>query len=94
VYCLNQIYAIALILKLIVYLKVCRSRGDHQVINADCRVSPFRDGTADAVICIAVLHHLATEERRLQALKDMSRNSPKTQDCKWSISYLRLLVCF
>ena len=53
--------------------KVCRSRGDHQVVNADCRVSPFRDGIADAVISIAVIHHLATEERRRLALQDISR---------------------
>ncbi|EFX68353.1 hypothetical protein DAPPUDRAFT_260253 [Daphnia pulex] len=50
-----------------------RSRGGHQVVNADCRVSPFRDGIADAVISIAVIHHLATEERRLLALQDISR---------------------
>ncbi|XP_046651945.1 alkylated DNA repair protein alkB homolog 8-like isoform X1 [Daphnia pulicaria] len=54
-------------------LQVCRSRGGHQVVNADCRVSPFRDGIADAVISIAVIHHLATEERRLLALQDISR---------------------
>jgi alkylated DNA repair protein alkB family protein 8 len=58
--------------------KVCRSRGGHQVVNADCRVSPFRDGIADAVISIAVIHHLATEERRLLALQDIIRKFAKS----------------
>lgn len=58
--------------------KVCRSRGGHQVVNADCRVSPFRDGIADAVISIAVIHHLATAERRLLALQDISRKFAKS----------------
>ncbi len=58
--------------------KVCRSRGRHQVVNADCRVSPFRDGIADAVISIAVIHHLATEERRLLALQDISSKFSKS----------------
>ncbi|KAI9558419.1 hypothetical protein GHT06_015201 [Daphnia sinensis] len=53
-------------------LNVCRKRG-YQVVNADCRASPFRDDVADAAICIAVIHHLATEDRRLQTLQDISR---------------------
>ena len=32
----------------------------------------LRNGIADACISIAVIHHLATEERRVQAIRDMS----------------------
>lgn len=53
-------------------LQVCRSR-KHEVFQADCRNVPLRDGVADACISIAVIHHLATEQRRLQAIYDMCK---------------------
>lgn len=37
---------------------------------ADVMNIPLRDGTADAVICIAVIHHLCTRERRIDALSE------------------------
>ena len=33
----------------------------------------FDDNSFDAVICVAVLHHLSTKERRIQALKELAR---------------------
>ncbi len=59
-------------------LQVCRDR-EHQAVNADCRSTPLRDGIAEGVICIAVIHHLATESRRLQAIQDISRNKTKNK---------------
>ncbi|CDJ37160.1 hypothetical protein, conserved [Eimeria tenella] len=44
-----------------------------RLVQADCLHTPMRDGVADGVICIAVLHHLTTEERRLQALRELAR---------------------
>ncbi|KAL8270898.1 hypothetical protein Esti_005192 [Eimeria stiedai] len=44
-----------------------------RLLQADCLAIPLRDGVADGVICIAVLHHLATEGRRLQALRELGR---------------------
>jgi ubiquinone/menaquinone biosynthesis C-methylase UbiE len=41
------------------------------VTACDILALPFRRGCADRVICIAVLHHLATPERRLLALRQM-----------------------
>ncbi|OEH76622.1 tRNA (uracil-5-)-methyltransferase related protein [Cyclospora cayetanensis] len=35
-----------------------------RLIQADCLHTPIRDGIADGVLCIAVLHHLTTEARR------------------------------
>ncbi|CAE8598890.1 unnamed protein product [Polarella glacialis] len=40
---------------------------------ADCLVTPFRSGGFDAAISIAVLHHLSTEPRRVQALREAAR---------------------
>ncbi|OHT01094.1 hypothetical protein TRFO_01670 [Tritrichomonas foetus] len=34
---------------------------------------PIRDNTFDHVICIAVIHHFASAERRIQCLKEISR---------------------
>lgn len=39
----------------------------------DCLHLPYRTGLFDAAICIAVVHHLSTEERRLAALRELSR---------------------
>ncbi|KAL8450839.1 hypothetical protein Emed_002296 [Eimeria media] len=44
-----------------------------RLLQADCLAIPLRDGVADGVICIAVLHHLATESRRLRALRELGR---------------------
>lgn len=40
---------------------------------SDCLQLPLRDNTADGIISIAVLHHLSTSDRRLQALREMYR---------------------
>mmetsp|Transcript_9814 Transcript_9814/g.36967 ORF Transcript_9814/g.36967 Transcript_9814/m.36967 type:complete len:224 (-) Transcript_9814:2315-2986(-) len=45
----------------------------HEVAAADCLRLPFRNDAFDAIICVAVLHHLSTEARRLQALREMYR---------------------
>lgn len=40
---------------------------------ADCLNLPLQDGCCDAAICIAVMHHLSSEERRLQCLRELRR---------------------
>ncbi|KAL3795439.1 hypothetical protein ACHAWO_011478 [Cyclotella atomus] len=40
---------------------------------ADCIHIPFRSGSFDAAICIAVMHHLSTKGRRLRCLSELSR---------------------
>lgn len=40
---------------------------------ADCMNLPLRDHSCDAAICIAVLHHLSTHERRVQCLRELAR---------------------
>jgi len=40
---------------------------------ADCMSLPLRDNSVDAAICIAVMHHLSTHERRIRCLKELGR---------------------
>ncbi|XP_077578942.1 putative tRNA methyltransferase 9B [Stigmatopora nigra] len=48
------------------------SRG-HEVQMCDGLHLPYRDGCFDAVLSIAVIHHLSTKERRIRAIKEMAR---------------------
>jgi ubiquinone/menaquinone biosynthesis C-methylase UbiE len=54
------------------FVEMCKERGLH-VLKANALELPFEDNTFDAVISIAVFHHLSTEERRIQALNEMNR---------------------
>ena len=40
---------------------------------ADCMSIPFRTSSCDAAICIAVLHHLSTRERRKRCIEELVR---------------------
>uniref|UniRef100_A0A182Y9F9 Fe2OG dioxygenase domain-containing protein n=1 Tax=Anopheles stephensi TaxID=30069 RepID=A0A182Y9F9_ANOST len=53
-------------------LQVCVDRG-FNVLQCDCLAVPFRDESVDACISIAVIHHLATDQRRKQAISEMVR---------------------
>lgn len=46
---------------------------NHQALNCDCLQIPLRSNCVDLCICIAVLHHLATNDRRLKALMEIYR---------------------
>ena len=43
------------------------------VVVADCIHVPLRDECCDAAICIAVMHHLSTEGRRIRCLAELRR---------------------
>lgn len=45
-------------------MKICNTRG-FEVLTCNCLHLPYRDSIFDAVVCIAVIHHLATEVRVL-----------------------------
>ncbi|XP_053679008.1 alkylated DNA repair protein alkB homolog 8 [Anopheles nili] len=53
-------------------LQVCAERG-FGVFQCDCLAIPFRNDSVDACISIAVIHHLATDKRREQAISEMVR---------------------
>ncbi|XP_060754170.1 probable tRNA methyltransferase 9B [Neoarius graeffei] len=58
---------------------VCRPLVDsawsqgHEVQLCDGLRLPYRDGCFDAMLSIAVIHHISTKERRIRALKEMAR---------------------
>ncbi|KAI0513180.1 uracil-5--methyltransferase TRM9 [Xylaria bambusicola] len=49
---------------------IARERG-FDVAVADGLALPFRAGCADFVLCIAVIHHMSTRERRIDALRKL-----------------------
>jgi SAM-dependent methyltransferase len=53
-------------------LEIAKNKG-FDVKLADTLNLPFEDNFADAVISIAVIHHLSTKERRLNAIKELIR---------------------
>ncbi|XP_073439305.1 probable tRNA methyltransferase 9B isoform X2 [Dendrobates tinctorius] len=53
-------------------VEAARNRG-YEVMVCDGLHLPYRDGCFDAVLSIAVIHHFSTKERRVLAIKEMSR---------------------
>eukprot|EP00983_Pelagomonas_calceolata_P092787 1157707-Pelagomonas_calceolata.AAC.15 len=47
------------------------SRAD--VLQADALQLPYRSASCDAALCIAVLHHISSEARRLQLMGELVR---------------------
>jgi len=43
------------------------------VLLSDIRMLPFKDNTFDAVLCVAVLHHISLYEQRLRAINELLR---------------------
>ncbi|KAK3910359.1 putative tRNA methyltransferase 9B [Frankliniella fusca] len=46
---------------------------EHEVLVCDNLALPFRDECFDAVLSVAVVHHLATTERRVSAIRELAR---------------------
>lgn len=53
-------------------IEICKNK-NLNVIMADIRNLPFHTNTFDKMTCIAVIHHLSTNESRLNALKELVR---------------------
>jgi ubiquinone/menaquinone biosynthesis C-methylase UbiE len=54
------------------FVKICHEK-KLNVIQANILNLPYIDKTFDNLICIAVIHHLSTEERRIQAILELCR---------------------
>lgn len=54
------------------FIKICQNK-KLDVIYGNILSLPYSDKCADNVICIAVIHHLASEEHRIQAIKELIR---------------------
>ena len=53
-------------------VSIGRRRG-YEVLVCDCLNLPYHSDRFDSVICIAVVHHLSTEDRRQKAVREMAR---------------------
>lgn len=53
--------------------RIAKAATGAPAVVADCLCAPFRSGSFDTVLSIAVLHHLSTEARRVQALREAAR---------------------
>ena len=53
-------------------VKICGDKG-YEAVVSNALSLPFSSNSFDAFICIAMLHHLSTDERRTAAIKEASR---------------------
>lgn len=70
------------------FVKICKSK-NLNVFNANITQIPLESNSADAIICIAVFHHLANFDNRINALMEMKRlikNNGKILLSIWSIN--------
>ncbi len=70
------------------FVKICKSK-KLNVLNANITQIPLVSNSADAIICIAVFHHLANIENRINALLEMKRlikHNGKILLSLWSIN--------
>ena len=54
------------------FVSICKSK-NLSVINSNITKIPLNNNSADAIICIAVFHHLSSMENRIQSLLEMKR---------------------
>ncbi|XP_068703168.1 probable tRNA methyltransferase 9B [Montipora foliosa] len=54
------------------FTEIAAQRG-HNVVACDNQSLPFRDGCFDAIISVGVIHHFASEKRRVKALEELYR---------------------
>ena len=45
----------------------------YEALGCDILHLPYRTGSCDVALCVAVLHHLSTEEHRLRAMAELAR---------------------
>ena len=70
------------------FVSICKNK-NLSVINSNITKIPLNNNSADAIICIAVFHHLYLYENRINALLEMKRlvkNGGKILLSVWSIN--------
>ena len=55
-----------------VFVNMCKQKGK-RVTRADCCELPFENDEFDYCLCISVVHHLSTEDRRLLCVRELIR---------------------
>jgi ubiquinone/menaquinone biosynthesis C-methylase UbiE len=53
-------------------VSICKNKG-YDVIEGEITCLPYNINTFDYIICIAVIHHLETEQKRIESIKEMIR---------------------
>jgi len=56
------------------FIKICNNK-KLNIINSNIYNLPFKNYSADAILCIAVFHHLSTLKNRIKTLKEIKRVS-------------------
>ncbi len=59
---------------------ICNAKGLNVTMADACNL-PYKDESFDAVMNIAMIHHLSTEKRRAQAISEMARVLKKNGNC-------------
>jgi alkylated DNA repair protein alkB family protein 8 len=54
------------------FVSICKNK-NLSVINSNITKIPLNNNSADAIICIAVFHHLSSTENRIKSLLEMKR---------------------
>ena len=54
------------------FVSICKNK-NLSVINSNITKIPLNNNSADAIICVAVFHHLSSMENRIQSLLEMKR---------------------
>ena len=70
------------------FIEICKEK-NLNVLNSNITKIPLPDNSADAIICIAVFHHLSNNENRLNSLLEMKRlikSDGKILISVWSIN--------
>ena len=57
-------------------IEICKNKG-YNVIHSDILSPPYEDNTFNYIICIAVIHHLSTPEKRKKAISELQRVTKK-----------------
>ncbi len=55
------------------FVQICARERKLEVLRCDALHLPYRSSVFDSIMCVAVIHHLASEERRLRALEELVR---------------------
>ena len=55
------------------FVEICSRERGLEALRCDALQLPYRSRVFDRVLCVAVVHHLASEERRLRVLEELVR---------------------
>lgn len=57
-------------------IKICENKG-YNVVYSDILTPPFEENTFNYIICIAVIHHLDSEEKHISAINQLMKTLKK-----------------